>query len=105
MAQATSNENKADRAGNRPAHTIRYSGIRAAIWRNVMDNGNASRAHYCVTFSRLYRDGQKNWKESSSFAADDLLVLAKIANEAHTYIYQHRGSGTNSVNHPPLSPK
>jgi hypothetical protein len=90
MAQATSNVNKTEKAANRPVHTIRYGAIRAAIWRNVVDNGNASRPMYNVTFSRSYKHGENNWKESGSFGADDLLLLAKAANDAHTFIHQQR---------------
>jgi hypothetical protein len=85
MAQATSSTNKTDKVANRPVHTIRYGAVRAAIWRNMIDAGNASRPIYNVTFSRSYKDGDQ-WKETASFGADDLLVLAKTANDAHTYI-------------------
>jgi hypothetical protein len=98
MSQSTSNPNKTEKAANRPVHTIRYGAIRAAIWRNMVDNGNASRPLYCVTFSRSYKDGENNWKESSSFGPDELLVLAKAASDAHTWIYNHRtGDGTTGV--------
>jgi hypothetical protein len=90
VAQTTSNGNKNEKASNRPAHTIRYGAVRAAIWRNIVDNGNASRPLYCVTFSRSYKDGENHWKENASFATDDLLVLAKAADEAHTWITRQR---------------
>jgi hypothetical protein len=91
MAQSASNASKTEKPGNRPAHTIRYGAVRAAIWRNVVDNGNASRPLYCSTFSRSYKDGD-NWKESSTFGADDLLLLAKAADEAHTWITKQRSA-------------
>ena len=84
MAQSTSNATRTEKPVNRPAHTIRYGAVRAAIWRNIVDNGNASRALYCVTFSRSYKDGANHWKESGSFGLDDLLLLAKAADGAHT---------------------
>jgi hypothetical protein len=89
MAQATSSTSKTEKAANRPVHTIRYGSVRAAIWRNMIDAGNASRPIYNVTFSRSYKDGDQ-WKESASFGADDLLLLAKVANDAHTYIYDQK---------------
>lgn len=92
MAQPASNLAKTDKAVNRPAHTIRYGAVRAAIWRNVVDNGNASRPIYSVTFGRSYKDGQSAWKESASFGRDDLLLLAKAADEAHTWITQRRSA-------------
>ena len=92
MAQSTSNASRTEKPGNRPAHTIRYGAVRAAIWRNVVDNGNASRPLYCVTFSRSYKDGESKWKESGSFGFDDLLGLAKAADEAHTWITRQRST-------------
>ena len=78
------------RPGNPPVHTIRYGTIRAAIWRNVVDLGAASREMYSVTFSRSYRDGNNQWRDSASFGIDDLLVLAKTADEAHSWIARQK---------------
>ncbi len=89
MSQATTTQTKSEKAANRPVHTIRYGAVRAAIWRNMVDNGNASRPIYNVTFSRSYKDGNE-WKESSTFGQDDLLVLAKAMDDAHTFIQQQR---------------
>lgn len=66
---------------NKPAHEIRIGSIKAALWRNETQHG----ARYGVTFSRLYRDGEQ-WKSSDSFSRDDLLVLAKVADRAHSWI-------------------
>ena len=85
MAQAISNVNKTEKTANRPVHTVRYGAVRAAIWRNIVDNGNASKPMYNVTFSRSYKDGD-GWKDSSGFGGDDLLLLAKVADEAHSWI-------------------
>jgi len=91
MAQATNRMNKTDKAANRPIHTIRYGAVRAAIWRNMIDAGNNSRPVYNVTFTRSYKDGDQ-WRESASFGLDELLLLAKAANDAHSYICgQRRG--------------
>lgn len=90
MAQTTNQQSKSDKAANRPAHTIRYGAVLAAVWRNEVDRGNASRPIYGVTFSRSYKDGENAWKESTSFGGDDLLVLAKVADEAHTWIARQR---------------
>ena len=92
MAQSTNNASKAEKTANRPVQTIRYGSVRAAIWRNIVDNGNASRPLYCVTFSRSYRDGENAWKESAGFGANDLLLLAKAADEAHTWIARQRSA-------------
>lgn len=92
MAQPTNKAGINEKTMNRPVQTIRYGSVRAAIWPNIVDNGNASRPLYCVTFSRSYKDGENNWKESASFGADDLLLLAKAADEAHTWIARQRSA-------------
>jgi hypothetical protein len=59
--------------------------------------GNNSRPMYNVTVSRSYKDGD-TWKDSASFGPDDLLVLAKAANDAHSYI--HGLSFNRKTDHP-----
>ena len=70
----------------RPAHEVRIGLIKAAIWAN--DQGDAVR--YNVTFERRYKDGE-DWKSSASFGRDDLLKLAKVADEAHSWITSTEG--------------
>ena len=53
--------NNAASEATRPVHTARYGSIKGAVWKNMVDSGNASRAMYNVTFSRSYRDGD-DWK-------------------------------------------
>jgi hypothetical protein len=68
-----------------PVHEIRVNRIRAAIWENETQNGSL----HNVTLSRSYRDGD-TWKNSTSFGRDDLLLVAKVADMAHTWIVQQR---------------
>ena len=101
MPQASNQPRKSDKSSNPPVHTIRYGALRAAIWKREVDLGNSSRPMYSVTFTRSYKDGN-DWKDSSSFGPDDLLTLAKIADEAHTFIHQNRSSsahGEEAENH------
>jgi hypothetical protein len=65
----------------KPIHEIRVGAIKAAIWENETTNGT----RYNVTISRLYKDGDA-WKRTESFGRDDLLVVAKVADQAHTWI-------------------
>ena len=71
---------------NRPVHEFRLGRIRAAIWENDTQNGT----RHNVTLSRLYKDGD-DWKDSTSFGRDDLPLVAKVADIAHTWIYQESG--------------
>ena len=68
---------------NRPVEEILMGGVKAAIWRNDTESG----PRYNVTFERLYRDG-KEWRSATSFGRDDLLLLGKVADQAHTWIMQ-----------------
>lgn len=66
-----------------PAHEIRLGAVKAAIWRNDTDKG----VRYNVTVSRLYKDGD-DWKNTDSFGRDDLLLLCKVLDKAHTWIHE-----------------
>ena len=68
----------------KPMHSIRLGTLQAAIWSNTGPHGT----FYNVTFERRYRDAKEEWQSSASFGRDDLLLLAKLADEAHTWIYE-----------------
>ncbi|HUL53880.1 MAG TPA: hypothetical protein VLT83_10785 [Opitutaceae bacterium] len=67
-----------------PVKTLRLGRIKAAVWENQTDK----QTFYNVTFARAYLDDAKNWHDSDSFGRDDLLLLAKLADQAHTFIYE-----------------
>ncbi len=77
-------------SSNQPTHRIRISKVQAAIWQRSGENG----PWYNVTFSRSYKDAKDEWKSADSFSVDDLLLLAKVANEAHTWIVQKQHERT-----------
>lgn len=67
----------------KPAHEVRLGHIKAAVWRNESETG----VRYNATFSRLYKDGEQ-WASTESFGRDDLLLLAKVADQTHSWICQ-----------------
>ena len=77
-------EPKATTANRKPIHEIRLGAIKASVWQNDTENG----VRYNVTFGRLYKDNGGDWKVSDSFGRDDLLLLAKMADLAHNFIFQ-----------------
>ena len=82
-------------ATQKPVAHERIGNVEAAIWRNE----NEGRARFNVTFKRHYKDGDA-WKSTDSFRRDDLLVLAKVADNAHTLILelqQEEGDASNDV--------
>lgn len=73
----------------KPASKVSIYPVSAAIWRNVNAKGEA---FYSATFERSYRDAGGKYKSTESFNASDLLLLAKVADLAHTEITKLRVS-------------
>ena len=65
----------------KPINEVRIGAVKAAIWRNEVNGG----VRYNATFSRLYRD-EDQWRSTESFGRDDLIVLAKVADQTHSWI-------------------
>jgi hypothetical protein len=80
----------------KPVHDIRLGRIKAAIWRNEPQTGTM----FNVTISRLYRDGTQ-WRDSTSFGRDDLPIVAKVADMAHTWIFTQSQDQNGSNGHEP----
>ena len=70
----------------KPADEIRFGRVKATIWMNTTEDGHA---RYSVVFSRIYREGGQ-WKSTHSFGRNDLLLVAKAADLAHTRIWALR---------------
>ena len=45
-------------------------------------------AIYSVTFTRSYLDAQKTFHDTDSFNRDDLPLVANLADQAHSFIFQ-----------------
>jgi hypothetical protein len=67
----------------KPVHEIRLGTIKAAIWANRTTSG----VRHNVQVARLYRE-EDQWRQSDSFGRDDLPLLAKVVNLAHSWIYE-----------------
>jgi hypothetical protein len=68
---------------NQPVNTLRLGRVKATIWVNKTEKG----IFYSVQIVRIYRD-EDQWKESSCFNRDDLPLVAKLADLAHTSIFE-----------------
>jgi len=73
-----------EKAKVKPVAEFRLGRIVSAVWRNELDNGVI---RHNVTFSRLYKPEGGQWQNSTSFGRDDLLLLAKLADRVHSWIY------------------
>jgi hypothetical protein len=70
------------KAKQQPVHEIRLGAIKAAIWENQTTAGT----RHNVTVCRVYKDGDE-WKQTESFGRDDLPLLAKVLDRAHSWIF------------------
>ena len=66
---------------SKPIHEVRLGSIKAAVWKNETEAG----ARFNVTFGRLYKE-ESQWRTTDSFGRDDLLLLAKVADQTHSWI-------------------
>jgi hypothetical protein len=76
----------------KPAAKINLHPVSAAIWRNQNPKG----VFYSVSFERSFKDEAGKWQTSSTFNANDLLLLAKVADLAETKIRELRASDRQS---------
>lgn len=67
---------------NTPAHEVRLGSIKATIWKNDTTSG----VRYSVNVTRLYKDGDE-WKQTTSFGRDDLPLVCKVIDQAHSWIF------------------
>lgn len=73
-----------------PIHRIRIGAVSVAIFVNKTDD---DKTFYNTQFDRSYRSGDE-WKHTRSFGKDDLLVVGKLADQAHTWIVEKLQSTT-----------
>ena len=85
-AQNASPTKNASTGAKLPVKTLQCGWIKAAVWENETD----SRKFYNVTFARTYKDNAQNYHDTDSFGRDDLLVVAKLADQAHTVIFERQ---------------
>ena len=74
-----------------PVHIVRFGLIKVSIWRNQTHSGE----RHSVSVVRLYRNGDQ-WKESTRFGRDDLPLLAKAIDHAHTWIFENPNQESNT---------
>lgn len=77
----------------RPAFECRYGRLRATIWKQESDKG----PWYTVVLTRSYQDQQGEWHSAQSFGRDDLLVVAKLCDQAHTWIHREMAKNAKAA--------
>jgi hypothetical protein len=76
----------------KPVAKIQMFPLSAAVWAKSTPKGT----FYSVTFERSFKDDSGKWQTSSTFNAGDLLLLAKVADQAHTEIFKLRANDRHS---------
>jgi hypothetical protein len=69
---------KGNPMSNQPDHKVKIGLITATIWNND--------GFHSVDFTRSYKNGDGEWKNTTSFAQGDLLNLAKCAERAEVWV-------------------
>ena len=73
---------------NKPVSELRIGAVKATVWENEI--GGITRHN--ITFSRLYKDGER-WNTTQTFGRNDLLVLAKVADQTHSRVFEIQQGG------------
>ncbi len=84
IAQPASPTKNAATGAKLPVKSFRLGRIKAAVWENESDQ----KKFFNVTFARTYMDEAKNYHDTDSFGRDDLPLVAKLADQAHTFIFE-----------------
>ena len=82
MATNTSKKTNTFEPAKPPVAKLRIGLLSASIWERTTDNGT----FHTVTFERRYRDTKGEWHSTPSFDKNNLLTLAKLADQADTEI-------------------
>ena len=83
-AQPTSQSKNVANGPKLPVKTLRLGRIKATVWENEADQ----KKFFNVTFARTYMDDARNFHDTESFGRDDLPLVAKLADQAHTFIFE-----------------
>jgi hypothetical protein len=77
----------------KPPREVRLGRIPAALWKNETEAG----WRYLATCQRRHREGD-HWASTEGFGRDDLLLLAKVVDQTHSWIYAQNQEGRGAAN-------
>jgi len=70
----------------KPAHKFRLGRLSVSIWRNRTKHGTE---RYRANITRSWKDGEE-WKESTTYELEDLVVLSHTAMLAASWIWDQK---------------
>ena len=83
-----SEEQKEQKA--KPVKTFRLGANEAAVWKRETEKGT----FFDVSLSRSYKKADDSWGHTGFFKRDDLLVVGKLCDQAHTWVHSQRANGS-----------
>lgn len=74
-------------ANTAPVKEFRVGGVKAAIWKNEVEQDGRTVIRYSVKIQRSYRDkASDEWKTTEYFFPEDLPRLILVAQKAFEYV-------------------
>jgi hypothetical protein len=72
--------------GNPPVQEFRAGAVRAAIWKNEVQQDGRTTVRFSTKIEKRYRDKQSNeWRSTDQYFPEDLPKLALVATKAFEY--------------------
>jgi len=71
---------------NKPEKKFRAGAVSAVIWKNHTQKNNKEFSFHTISLERNYKDGQGNWKSSSSLRLSDLPKACLVLNKAFEHL-------------------
>ena len=73
---------------NKPEKVFRMGAVSASVFANETGEGDSARTIRSVKLQRRYRDGDDEWKSSSSFGLAELPTAIEVLRLAMNYVSQ-----------------
>ena len=80
----------------KPEKVIRFGATSASVFANEIDTEGGKKTIRNVKLQRRYRNGDGEWKSSSSFTLADLPVAVEVLKRATDYVAQQEAIETPS---------
>lgn len=67
----------------KPTYEVKLGTIKGTVWLNDVNGKTIPN----ISITRLYKKGN-SWESTSNFTHKDLLLVSKVADDIHSYLYQ-----------------
>ena len=80
-----------------PEQVIRFGAVSASVFVNEMETDGGKKAVRNVKLQRRYRNGDGEWKSSTSFTLSDLPVAIAVLERAMNYVARKEGDSASDA--------